>query len=173
MADEGTRTEENTGGEGVSKGSKLSILDNKLVMLGLIIVLQAVTAFAIVKFVVVPRLAVAEPQAKTEAQYDAGEGVLAGLDEMVVTLRDGGPSPDFLRINVNLEVADKKIAEQVTRRLPQLRDIVILTLSNKTGRELKTLEGKEALKAEIMDKVGATLPEGGLKNVYFSDMVVQ
>lgn len=172
MADETNVRED---GDGAASGSGRGLLDNKLVMLGLIIALQALTAFAIVKFVVVPRLASdgSEGAAVAASDFDRGEGVLAGLDEMVVTLRDSGPSPDFVRINVNLEVADKKVADLVTRRMPQLRDIVILTISDKTARDLGTLEGKLALKSEIMEKVGESLPEGSLRNVYFSDLVVQ
>ncbi len=169
MADEVIRNEE----AAETAAKKGGLLDNKLALLGVIVVLQALTAFAVIKFVVVPRLAVADPGRQDVTAVDEGEGILVDVGEMVVTLRDSGPNPEFLRIDVNLDLNRKKAADQAAKRLPQLRDTIILTLSNKTGRELRTLEGKEALKVEIADKVGAILGEGSLRNVFFSDLVVQ
>ena len=157
-----------------------SFLDNKIILMSAIILAQALLAIGMTMFVIVPKLEriaavteapvveVAKPQ-----KVERKEGVIVGLNEVVVSLRDSGPTTSYLRINIDLEVADAKVAATVATRLPHLRDIVILALSNKTAGDLRSMDGKAALKAELQRKLGEVLPEDGLWDIYFSDMVVQ
>jgi len=175
-------------------------LDNKLVMLAVIIVVQAALAVGVTQFVIVPKLqhlgggdrAVlagtgaegehgqaagkeksGKPGKHGEAGTLSGRGSLVGLKEVTVSLRSDGAVTSFLRISVDLEVPDQSKVLLVEERLPHLRDIVIASLSNKYAADLRTLEGKEALKTELLRKLGEALPEAGLMNIYFSDLVVQ
>lgn len=173
MADEDKKKEETR-----EKAAGGGPLDNKIILLAAIIVAQALVAFAVTQFVIAPKLqALAVPDteevAAAEAKDRPEQGVLVGLNEVVVTLRDSGPTTSFLRINIDLEVVDAKVATLVEQRLPHLRDIVILSLSNKFSSDLRSMDGKSALKAELFRKLGDTLPENSLMNIYFSDMVVQ
>ena len=81
--------------------------------------------------------------------------------------------PRYLRIAVNLEMADPEFVPLVVGRRPQLRDAVIMTLSDKTPAMLSTPDGKKRLREEIFRRASEQLPEGALLNVYFSDLVVQ
>ncbi|MBK6898143.1 MAG: flagellar basal body-associated FliL family protein [bacterium] len=181
-------------------------LDNKLVLLAIIIVVQAALAVGVTQFVIVPKLqhlgggdpaalaaadgeeghgtaAKAEGKGKSgghgksgkhgEGGTLSGRGALVGLKEVTVSLRTDGPVTSYLRISVDLEVPDQEKVLLVEERLPHLRDIVIASLSNKFAADLRTLEGKEALKTELLRKLGEALPEAGLMNIYFSDLVVQ
>lgn len=181
-------------------------LDNKLVLLAIIIVVQAALAVGVTQFVIVPKLqhlgggdpaalaaaagedghgtaAKAEGKGKSgghgkpgkhgEGGTLSGRGALVGLKEVTVSLRSDGPVTSYLRISVDLEVPDQAKVLLVEERLPHLRDIVIASLSNKFAADLRTLEGKEALKTELLRKLGEALPEAGLMNIYFSDLVVQ
>ena len=178
-------------------------LDNKLVMLAVIIVVQAALAVGVTQFVLVPKLqhlgggdqtALAgtgaegehgqaagkeksgghgKPGKHGEAGALSGRGALVGLKEVTVSLRSDGAVTSFLRISVDLEVPDQSKVLLVEERLPHLRDIVIASLSNKYAADLRTLEGKAALKTELLRKLGEALPEAGLMNIYFSDLVVQ
>ncbi len=168
MAEEKTKTE-------TPPEPKAGFLDNKIVLLGIIVVLQAVMAVGIVQFVIAPKLT-ALGESTTDTVVVAaveGEGVIVGLNEMVVTLNDGSRRQNYLKITIDLEVSDQVTADLVTARMPQLRDIAILALSNKSSDDLGTGDGKAALKAELHRKLGDVLPEGKLTSVYFSDMVVQ
>ncbi|NTV04045.1 flagellar basal body-associated FliL family protein [bacterium] len=187
-------------------------LDNKLVLLAIIIVVQAALAVGVTQFVIVPKLqhlgggdpaalaaAAGEDGHGTAAKDEghgksggksksgghggsgkhgeggtlSGRGALVGLKEVTVSLRSDGPVTSYLRISVDLEVPDQEKVLLVEERLPHLRDIVIASLSNKFAADLRTLEGKEALKTELLRKLGEALPEAGLMNIYFSDLVVQ
>ncbi|MDO9171525.1 MAG: flagellar basal body-associated FliL family protein, partial [bacterium] len=174
--------------------------ENKLVLLAVIIVVQAALAVGVTQFVIVPKLQnlgagdqVAEAEATGEHGQPAakgksghgkpakhgeaaslsGRGALVGLKEVTVSLRSEGAVTSYLRISVDLEVPDQTKVLLVEERLPHLRDIVIASLSNKYAADLRSLEGKEALKAELLRKLGEALPEAGLMNIYFSDLVVQ
>jgi len=154
---------------------KAGLLDNKIVLLGIIVALQAVMAVGIIQFVIGPKLdSMAEMSADPVIPVPVeGEGVIVGLNEIVVTLKDGGRRQSYLKITIDLEVADQVTADQVTTRMPQLRDIAILALSSKSSTDLSSVDGKGALKSELHRKLGDVLPEGKLTSVYFSDMVVQ
>ena len=100
-------------------------------------------------------------------------GALVGLEEIIVTRRSNSKKSRYLRININLEVQNQVAAEIVTQRLPQLRDIVIMVLSDKSADDLSQPEGKKGLRDEIFRRIDERMPPGLLMNVYFSDLVVQ
>jgi flagellar FliL protein len=158
---------------------KAGLLENKVVLLGLVVVLQVIMALAITQLVIVPKLSVQSaglagaPNGESQDQEQTQRGVIVGLQEIIVTLQSDGDAPNYLRINVNLEVDNQKTADLVTERLPQLRDAVILALASRKAVDLITPEGNLAVRGEIMRKLAEKLPEGSLKNIYFSDLVIQ
>ena len=141
MPDEKIRDE--NGAEEPKAKAKAAFLDNKLVLLGVIVVLQALMALAIVQFVIAPRLAVVGAVTAEAAESVGGNaaprpepaelGEIVDLGEVMVTLRDVGGAPRYVRIAVNVEVGDAKTVAEVERRLPQLRDVTILALSAKSA----------------------------------------
>jgi len=159
--------------------SKLAIFENKAILLGVIVIVQALVAFGLTQFLILPRLgvqnaSVAGEQIAEEEENDVMEmGVLVSLEEIIVTLAGDAKRPRYLRIGVNIEVKDQLTADIVATRLPQLRDIVIMTLSNKTADELAYPEGKKGLRDEIYRRIDDKMPAGTLMNIYFSDLVVQ
>jgi flagellar FliL protein len=160
------------------KKSKLAFMDNKAVLLGAIVIVQVVVAVGLTQFVIVPRLGVSEASVAAQpAEELAAEtpelGALVGLEEIICTLAGNPQKPRYLRINVSLEVKDQMTAQVVGTRLPQLRDVVLMVLSDKTAEELSTAEGKKGLRDEIFRRLDEKMPAGMLMNVYFSDLVVQ
>lgn len=173
MADEKKEAQEESGGK-----SKLAIFENKAILLGIIVVVQALVAIGLTQFLIVPRLGVqgadmnSQPAENVETEMP-DLGVLVGLEDIIVTLQDEGKKPRYLRININLEVKDAAVAQVVSSRLPQLRDMVIMACSDKTPSDLSTPEGKKGLRDEIFRRMDDKMPDGALMNVYFSDLVVQ
>ena len=173
MADEKNDAPEESKGKG-----PLAIFENKAVLLGVIVVVQALVAIGLTQFLIVPKLGVQDAdmsgQPIDEAVAEMPEmGVLVGLEDIIVSLTSTTKKPRYLRININLEVKDAMVAQVVSSRLPQLRDMVIMACSDKTPEELGTPEGKKGLRDEIYRRIDEKMPEGTLMNVYFSDLVVQ
>jgi flagellar protein FliL len=172
MADKEETTEET---EGKAKGG---LFENKAIVLGIIVVVQALLAIGLTQFLIVPKLGVQDAAMDGAAVENPVEempemGVLVNLEDIVVSLASTSSKPRYLRININVEVPNALIAEVVSSRLPQLRDLVIMTLSDKTPEQLSTPEGKKGLRDEIFRRIDEKMPEGTLMNIYFSDLVVQ
>ncbi len=189
--------------------AKANLFENKAIVLGVIVVAQAVVAIGLTQFVIVPRLqgggepavAAAEggaiPAGKVEGKHggekkaekkekkekkgekkgESGEGegggTLVDLQEIVVTLAGDSARPRYLRLGVNIETADEETKVLLEEKRPQLRDAVIMALSDKTAAMLSTPEGKKRLREEIHGRATELAPEGGVLHVFFTDLVVQ
>ena len=158
--------------------ARRGLLENKAVLLGVIVIVQALVAIGLTHYVLVPKLTVQPAAVAGDSMVDvAGEvplrGVMVDLDDIIVTLAGDSRRPRYLRININLEVKDKITAEAVKIRLPQMRDAVIMTLSEKSVEDLSRPGGKMNLRAEIFKRLDESIPGGKLMNVYFSDLVIQ
>ena len=79
----------------------------------------------------------------------------------------------FLRIKVNLEMLDEEGYEEVINLGAEARDSIIKILNNKQFKELDSVQGKLHLKNQITAQINGFLQRGVVKNVYFSEFVVQ
>ena len=79
----------------------------------------------------------------------------------------------FLKVAVDLELSDPKLQPEMDHKKSLIRDIIIRTFSSKTFEEISTLKGKDKLKDEVLDKINENLSDGQVKNIYFTDFVVQ
>ena len=79
----------------------------------------------------------------------------------------------FLKVAVDLELSDPKAQPEMDHKKSLVRDIIIRTFSSKTFEEISTLKGKDKLKEEVLDKINENLSDGQIKNIYFTDFVVQ
>jgi len=154
------------------------ILDNKAILLGVIVIVQALVAIGLTQYVLLPKLADQKAGIGGDAMAGLVEdvpprGVMVGLEDIIVTLAGDSHRPRYLRININLEVQDKITAESVKIRLPQMRDVVIMTLTEKSVDDLSKPGGKMNLRAEIFRRLDESIAGGKLMNVYFSDLVIQ
>lgn len=79
----------------------------------------------------------------------------------------------FLKVAIDLELSDPKLTLEMDHKKSLVRDIIIRTFSSKTFEEISTLKGKDKLKDEVLDKINENLSDGQVKNIYFTDFVVQ
>jgi flagellar FliL protein len=121
---------------------------------------------------------VVEGEAHTAAQGEKSDGDrkdflgrLIPMETFLVNLA-GTRGNKLVKINMELEVDGDMVAEEIEKRKPQIRDIIILLLSSKTYDQMTTKDGKEGLRAEIRDNVNNFLTKGKIKNVYFTDFIV-
>lgn len=112
----------------------------------------------------------AEAQANPEEAEDVVMGQLIPMETFLVNLA-GSRGRKLAKINMELEVEGEKVEEEIEKRKPQIRDIIIILLSSKAYAQVATKEGKDFLRDEIRDTVNAFLTTGKIKSVYFTEFV--
>ncbi|HQA04468.1 MAG TPA: flagellar basal body-associated FliL family protein [Thermodesulfovibrio thiophilus] len=94
------------------------------------------------------------------------------LEPFVVNLMDQSGSK-YLKVSIQIELSDARLLESAKNKTPQIRDIIITLLTNKTSDELITPEGKLLLKDEIKQRINQILGDNSVVNVYLTDFVMQ
>jgi len=108
---------------------------------------------------------------KRETDYSQ-IGPIYPMDQFIVNLYNEGSSR-YLKTTINFELSAEELNAEMDKKKPLIRDIVIKTLSAKTYEEISTIKGKENLKDEIVSKVNQVLTDGQVKNLFFTDFVIQ
>ena len=118
-----------------------------------------------------------------------GEGVLFDVGTKVINLADPG-GRRYLKIGIFLEFAPHDTAwysmateqkaelralfeTEMGSKQPVIEDLVISIISSKSFEQVYTLEGKEGLRQEIINRINQLLPTQLVMYVYFNEFVVQ
>jgi flagellar FliL protein len=94
------------------------------------------------------------------------------LDPFIVNIYDG-QELRYLKVKVELEMVGPAIKTEVEGRLAPIRDSILILLSAKTLQDVQDVQGKNALKDEILGAINKNLPPGKIIKIYFTDFVVQ
>jgi len=99
-------------------------------------------------------------------------GSIYELETFIVNL-SGDNGNHYLKVKISLETTRADLSAEIEKRLPQFRDSILTLLSSKTMEDVKSLEGKAQIRAEIMTMLNQYLKTGKISNVYFGDFIVQ
>lgn len=99
-------------------------------------------------------------------------GPMVDIEELIVNII-AAENNHYVKAAITLELTNEIAKEEVVRRMPQIRDSIILLMSSKNYDELQDLQGKKQLKAELASKLNAILQSGSVKSIFFTDFVVQ
>jgi flagellar FliL protein len=99
-------------------------------------------------------------------------GPMVEIDEFIVNIisEEGN---HYVKAALTIELDKVEVVEETHSRMPQIRDSILLLVGNKTFEELRDLQGKKQLKAELVSKINSFLQTGKVKAIYFTDFVVQ
>ena len=111
-------------------------------------------------------------QGDTSAAAPVQVGPLHQLETFIVNLADEGGNR-YLRTKMNLELKNEESNTMVQERLPMIRNSILMILPTKTYTDIATVEGKSALRDEIVTKLNAFLAPGSVTNIYFTEFVIQ
>lgn len=92
------------------------------------------------------------------------------LETFIVNLA-GSKGRRVFKVDLELEVTDKKVVDEIEQRKAQIRDIIIIILSGRTYDQISAKEGKNQLRDEIKDTVNAFLAKGKITNVFFTNLL--
>ncbi len=102
----------------------------------------------------------------------AGPGAMFDLEPFIVNLADT-PDVRYLKLTIKLEVENEAISSELSARVPQIRDAVLVLLSSKDVNAVRTTQGKLQLRDEITQRISAVLRKPGVRSAYFTEFVVQ
>jgi flagellar FliL protein len=164
------------GGAGENKGTK-PILLYVLVVINMLVVGGVGAMIYLGKkkeaqHATIEKVVEGEAQAQAEEKEKADEfiGKMIPMETFYVNLA-GNRGNRLLKVNMELEVESEKVIEEIEKRKPQIRDIIIIILSSKTFKDLESRQGKEGLRDEIKDALNSFLTKGRIKHVHFTEFI--
>lgn len=178
MAAEEKKEKETVAEEPKGGKSFVKIIIIVLVILILLVVLGVGGLIAWKKYIA-PAIGMAPHEggavAKKEKEGDTSGttlGPMLPLEPFIVNLAEPG-GKRFIKVTMEMELGSKEMDAEFKNKLPQFKDHIITVLSSKTMDEVITAEGKFKLKEEIMARINQNLKTGVVKNVFFTEFVVQ
>lgn len=129
-----------------------------------------------------PEVSIAEEESehatfKQEGEYDDivlldGEeapGAIAPFETFLVNLADG----KYIRLQVQIEFNTPDLPRQLSYKFVAIRDELITHLTQQSAASLMLIEGKDDLKKVIRETVNKQLKREVVRNVFFTQFVIQ
>ena len=117
-------------------------------------------------------VASAGQQPDKPASLEQPLGPIFALDTFIVNLADKGGNR-YLRVTMDLELGNSELESELEKRLPQVRDGILMILPTKRFEDISTVQGKTALRDEVLETLNGFLAQGKIINIYFKEFVVQ
>lgn len=146
------------------------MIDQRVMIIGMAAIVVCAVVALLFALMVIRNSGNAENPASAENELSY-IGPLFEVGELATNLAPGGDSK-FIRVKVVLELSDKTLEAEVNEKLPVLKDRVLIILNAKSSHDLYA-EKRSALKDEIQKDLNRYLTKGKIKQIYFSDLVMQ
>ncbi|WP_332648409.1 flagellar basal body-associated protein FliL [Lysinibacillus sp. 54212] len=139
---------------------------NKLLTIMLIIIVS-ITLIGVLVLVLTTQLN-KEPES-VEASID--DIILASVDipEITTNLADGG----YARLQLKIQTDSEEAAEELTKRVFQVNNIVIHELSEMEVKDLEGKQGKVLFEKAIKAHINELMQEGEVQQVYITSYIIQ
>lgn len=127
--------------------------------------------FAYTKFLAT-KPAIEEKDAGSQQTSQPFIGEIYALEPFVVNLADP-KGKRYLKVKIEIELESATAVEQITKVAPKLRDMVIMMLTSLSFEEVMTPEGKIRIRDELLERFNQIMRPERIKNIYFTEFVVQ
>lgn len=94
------------------------------------------------------------------------------LDPFIANLSDEGGGR-YLKTTIQIEFAGGDLPPWLEQRMPQIRDLILTLLTSKSFDDIRTPEGKQILRDEIIRRANQALQAEQVVAVYFTEFIVQ
>ena len=106
-----------------------------------------------------------------QAGTEEPEPVLYTMPPFTVNL--AGSPTRMIRVEMSFEMLDKDGFEEIVRNSPAARDTIVRILNGKQFDDVESIQGKLFLKDQISVTLNQSLKAGVIKDIYFSDFLIQ
>jgi flagellar protein FliL len=115
----------------------------------------------------------------TEAAVTHGKNIkveekTAAMEDFTLNLADENAKV-YLKAKIFIaypEEKNKEFDEEIEKKMPEMRDLVITTLRKKTSADFNG-DGLEKVRQELISKINEKLIHGQLTNIYFNEIITQ
>lgn len=118
---------------------------------------------------------VEEPE-ELEADAD-NEEVYYDLSQSLIVNFPKGSGASLIQVSVSLLARGVDTVEAIKKHEPMIRNNLLMAISAKGAGNLRTREGKEALRVEMLDEVGKVMErmtrKNKVDNIFFTTFVMQ
>jgi flagellar protein FliL len=117
-----------------------------------------------------------EGKAEHHEEVVSHEPVFIKLDTFTVNLNPE-EGEKYLQVDITLNATEQHDADEITKRMPQVRNRVLMILTSKLASEISDMEGKKALSAELTEHINEPYTEGAeplkITEAFFTSFVIQ
>ncbi|MCU7848215.1 MAG: flagellar basal body-associated FliL family protein [Candidatus Thiodiazotropha sp. (ex Lucinoma kastoroae)] len=125
-------------------------------------------------FLALPLIAEDEKDEKTEEEAPPTINYYQVKPSLVANLASGGK---YIRCDIQLMTHDELFLEDLNLHGPAIRHTLLLLLSEQDGKNIKTPNGKEALRKKALSVISKLMQElngkEGIKALFFTTFFVQ
>jgi len=114
----------------------------------------------------------AEAAAPEAVKPESEESIIYDLDPFIVNLADT-PDLRYLKLTIKLDLLRQEDVEEVSKKVPQIRNALLILLSSKDSESIRSIEGKMELRSEILERINGVFEESRVRTAYFTDFVTQ
>ena len=105
-------------------------------------------------------------------EHSEETGTVMELDPFLLNLADRDELR-FLKVSIKLELDRPEEETDYPKKIPAIRDALLVLLSSKESQLLRTVNGKRRIREEIMTRVNGVMSKGKISNVFFTDFIIQ
>jgi flagellar FliL protein len=99
-------------------------------------------------------------------------GPLLKMEDFVVNIMQKD-STRFLKMGITLEAKNIESSQRINNRMTQITDAILLLVGNKQFDQIKDLQGKLQLKADLITHINSLIGKDEVTDIFFTDFVVQ
>ncbi|MDR1608968.1 MAG: flagellar basal body-associated FliL family protein [Deltaproteobacteria bacterium] len=79
----------------------------------------------------------------------------------------------FLKVTIGLEVDNQEAVDELNKKMSDIQDSVLILLSSQSIEDISSVDGKERLRGQILNRVNGFMANNKVKKVKYSDFIVQ
>lgn len=164
------------GGDKGKDGKKKSPVMLIGILAGVLVLLLGGSFFLVTKLTAQPAAeAGAEEEGGHKAEKKKGKEAKVEkyeVKDLILNTGDGS-SARFVKIGLALEIDDPKLAKELEEKEYRVRDLLINLVGHRTAVELANADVREELRGQILDELNASVGDGHIVEVFFSDFIIQ
>jgi flagellar FliL protein len=99
-------------------------------------------------------------------------GAIKALDPFIANLSDEGGGR-YLKATLQVEFVGAAAPADFDARSPQIRDSVLTLLTSRSFDDIRTPDGKQNLREEVIARLNQVLQRDAVRSIYFTEFIVQ